>query len=177
MEFQIKEAVKILQQTPAALTSLLKNLPEELLFKNEGENSWSPFIILGHFIHGEETDWIPRTKILLQHGESRPFEPFDRFAQFERFKGKNISELLKMFEKLRKKNLEILNGLKLQESQLALKGTHPEFGPVFLRQLLSAWVVHDLNHIYQIVRVVAKQYSDLVGPFKEYLAILKQRIT
>jgi hypothetical protein len=123
-------------------------------------------------IHGEETDWVPRAKIILEHGESRAFEPFDRFAQFEKSKGKSTTELLDEFETLRKRNLETLRQLNIAQDKLAQRGTHPELGSVALRELFATWVVHDLSHIAQAVRVMCRQYSDAVGPWKQYLPIL-----
>ncbi|HSK73571.1 MAG TPA: DinB family protein, partial [Pyrinomonadaceae bacterium] len=128
---------------------------------------------IGHYIHGEETDWIPRAEIILAQGENLTFKPFDRFAQFEKSKGKTSSELLETFANLRQRNIEILKSWNLTDEQLNLKGIHPELGEVTLKQLLATWVVHDLNHIRQIVTVMAKQYAEDVGAWKEYLSILK----
>jgi uncharacterized damage-inducible protein DinB len=175
MEFQLEQAVEILSRTPAILSSLLQGLSAEWILRNEGTDTWSPFDVVGHLIHGEETDWIPRAKIILEHGESKPFEPFDRFAQFERFKGKSLDELLDTFSQLRQRNLEILQQMNLTPDKMALKGIHPEFGSVTLKQLLAAWVVHDLNHIGQIVRVMSRQYAEAVGPWKAYLSILSRK--
>jgi len=172
MKFQIEQAVEILRQTPEALNSLLGNLSDNWTEKGDSEN-WSPFDIVGHFIHGEETDWIPRAEIILAQGENRTFMPFDRFAQFEKSKGKSLSELLETFAGLRKENIEILQKMNLTGEQLKLKGIHPELGEVNLEQLLSTWVIHDLTHIRQIVIVLAKKYSENVGVWKEYLSILK----
>jgi len=174
MEFQIEDAVKLLEQTPATISSLLKDLPEKFITQNEGGDSWSPYSVVGHLIHGEETDWITRTKFILKHGTSKAFEKFDRFAQFERFKGKSLAELLELFANSRKKNLEEMKQLNLSSDQLQLKGVHPAFKYVTIKQILSAWVVHDLNHIYQIVRVIAKHYDQETGPFKQYISILNR---
>ena len=174
MEFELEQAVEILSRTPATLNSLLRGLPASWIRNNEGAESWSPFDVLGHLIYGEETDWIPRAKIILEHGESKPFEPFDRFAQFERFKGKSLEELLDTFAQWRQRNLKTLQQMKLTADKLTLRGTHPEFGSVTMRQLLATWVVHDLNHISQIVRVMSKQYAEAVGPWKAYLSILSR---
>lgn len=173
MKFSLNPAVEILSRTPATLKSLLTDLPDEWVTANEGTETWSPFDIVGHLIHGERTDWIPRAKIILEYGQSRSFEPFDRFAQFRESQGKTLVELLETFRVLREQNLQILGDLKLTEKHLAMKGRHPDFGTVTLRQLLATWVVHDLNHISQIVRVMARQYGDEVGPWIEYLSILK----
>ncbi len=172
MKFQIEQAVEILRQTPETLNSLLGNLSDNWTEKEDSEN-WSPFDIVGHFIHGEETDWIPRAEIILAQGENRTFMPFDRFAQFEKSKGKSLSELLETFARLRKENLKRLQKMNLTGKQLKLKGIHPELGEVNLEQLLSTWVVHDLTHIRQIVIVLAKKYSENVGVWKEYLSILQ----
>lgn len=177
MKFSLNPAVEILSRTPAALKSLLTDLPDAWITATEGAGTWSPFDIVGHLIHGERTDWIPRAKIILEYGQSRPFEPFDRFAQFRESQGKTLVELLETFRVLREQNLQILGDLKLTEKHLALKGRHPDFGTVTLRQLLATWVVHDLNHISQIVRVMARQYGDEVGPWIEYLSILKGKNT
>ena len=172
MKFQIEQAVEILRQTSETLNSLLGNLSDDWTEKEDSE-TWSPFDIVGHFIHGEETDWIPRAEIILSQGENRTFVPFDRFAQFEKSNGKSLSELLKTFAALRKENIEKLQKMNLTGEQLKLKGIHPELGEVNLEQLLSTWVVHDLTHIRQIVTVLAKKYSENVGFWKEYLSILQ----
>ena len=174
MNFQINHSIEILKQTPATLNSLLGNLSEEWVQQNEGPDTWSPFDVLGHFIHGEETDWIPRLKIILEHGESKPFASFDRFAFFEKSKGKNIYDLLEIFAKLREENLEILTNLNLGLKEFSLKGTHPELGPVTIEQLIATWAIHDLGYICQIVRTMAKQYKDAVGPWKAYVSILNE---
>jgi len=140
--------------------------------QNEGGESWSPFDIVGHLVHGEKTDWITRTETILKYGKEKTFEPFDRFAQFENSKGKNINELLSEFSALRLKNLHRLNEMNIREDDLIKKGIHPHFGKVTLRELLATWVVHDLGHISQIARVMAKQYKDEVGPWKEYLPVV-----
>ncbi len=172
MKFQIEQAVEILRQTPETLYSLLGNLSDDWMEKEDSEN-WSPFDILGHFIHGEETDWIPRAEIILAQGENRTFAPFNRFAQFEKSKRKSLSQLLETFAVLRKENIEKLQKMNLTGEQLKLEGIHPELGEVNLEQLLSTWVVHDLTHIRQIVIVLAKKYSENVAVWKEYLSILE----
>ena len=140
--------------------------------QNEGPETWSPYDILGHLIHGEETDWIPRAKIILEHGEARPFERFDRIAMFEKSRGKAIAELLDTFARRRAESLRDLQMMSLTNELLQKRGTHPGLGVVTMKQLLAAWVVHDLGHIRQVVRVMAKQYRDQVGPWTAYLAIL-----
>jgi hypothetical protein len=174
MEFQLKHAVEILKQTPKTLRSLIGGLSDNWILTNEGPDTWSPFDVIGHLIHGEVTDWIPRVKIILEHGEAQTFTPFDRFAFFEKSKGKTLHELLETFARLRKENLRVLQELKLEPQHIELKGTHPEFGPVTLGQLIATWVVHDLDHIEQIVRTMAAQYRDNAGPWKAYLSILKK---
>ncbi|HVE57622.1 MAG TPA: DinB family protein [Pyrinomonadaceae bacterium] len=173
MKFQVEQAVEILSNTPLVLKSLLGNLSSDWTENISNSEDWSPFDVLGHYIHGEETDWIPRAEIILKQGENIAFEPFDRFAQFEKSKGKTLGELLETFAKLRKKNLETLRSWNLTGEQLQLKGTHPELGEVDLEKLLSTWVVHDLTHIRQIVTALAKKYGENVGVWKEYLSILK----
>jgi hypothetical protein len=174
MEFQLNHAKAVLSRTPRTLHSLLHDLPDDWVFPNEGPDTWSPFDVLGHLIHGEETDWIPRARMIIEHGEHRAFEPFDRFAMFEKSRGRSLAELLTTFEQLREKSLQDLERLNLTPEMLAKRGMHPELGVVTLSQLLSTWVVHDLGHIGQIVRVMAKQYKEAVGPWQEYLPILRR---
>jgi hypothetical protein len=172
MEFQVDRGIEILSSTPSTLNGLLRNVSSEWLMQNEGPNTWSPFDVVGHLIHGEETDWIPRARIILEQGESRPFEPFDRVAMFEKSRGKDIVELLDRFQDLRETNLQQLRQMNLTSEMLERRGRHPELGVVTLRQLLATWVAHDLDHLAQIVRVMAKQYRHEVGPWQEYLSIL-----
>lgn len=172
MEFELAHVIDILQRTPATLDSLLRDLPEPWLVQNEGPETWSPYDVIGHLIHGEETDWIPRAKIILEHGETRAFERFDRVAMFEASQGKSIVELLDTFADLRAESLRELQSMNLTPDLLDKRGRHPELGVVTLKQLLSTWVVHDLGHIRQVVRVMSKQYGDAVGPWRAYLSIL-----
>ncbi len=172
MEFQLEHATEILRRTPSTLSSLLRHLPDEWVLPNEGLRSWNPYDVVGHLIHGEETDWISRAKIILEHGETYPFEPFDRFAMFEKSRGKSLAELLDTFERLRGVNLKELEKMRLTAEMLEKRGKHPELGVVTLSQLLATWVVHDLGHIGQVVRVMAKQYQSEVGPWQTYLPIL-----
>lgn len=174
MEFQIDHAREVLRRTPATLNSLLRGLPEEWTLAKEGDDGWSPFDVVGHLIHAEEADWIPRARFILEHGERRAFEPFDRFAMFEKSKGKSLSDLLDAFEHLRRESLNELERMSLTPELLMKRGTHPELGVVTLSQLLSTWVVHDLNHVAQIVRVMAKQYGEAVGGWRAYLSILNR---
>ncbi|MEO1030534.1 MAG: DinB family protein [Bacteroidota bacterium] len=172
MRYQFTEALEVLEQTPRTLKSLLGQLSESWLYNNEGDGTWSPYDIVGHLIHGEKTDWIPRLKIILSTSTNKTFTPFDRFAQFEASKGKSITQLLDEFETLRQDNLAVLKSLHLSEAQLALTGRHPDFGEVTASQLLATWVTHDLAHMAQIGRVMAKQYKVEVGPWAAYIPIL-----
>jgi hypothetical protein len=172
MKLELEHVTEILRRTPSTLNALLRDLPEPWAVHNEGAETWSPYDIVGHLVHGEETDWIPRAKIILEHGETRPFDPFDRVGMFEKSKGKSITELLDTFTRLRGENLRELQQLNLSAELLEKRGMHPELGVVTLKQLLATWVVHDLGHIRQVVRVMAKQYREEVGPWKAYLSIL-----
>jgi DinB superfamily len=172
MQFSIPGSIEILERTPAVLKTLLAGLSEEWIISNEGEDTFSPFDVMGHLIHGEKTDWAPRTKIILESGLSKPFTPWDRFAQIEESKGKNLQQLLDEFETLRKDNIHWLQSQNINESDLDKKGMHPQLGEVTLRNLLSTWVVHDLTHIAQITRVMAKQYKEEMGPWPEFFRIL-----
>jgi len=168
----VARATAILRRTPTTLRALLEGLTEERTGSGGDEEDWGPFDVVGHLIFGEETDWIPRARIILEHGDSRPFVPFDRFAQFEKFKGRSMDELLALLEEARRSNVETLRAMRLTPEQLELRGMHPELGPVTLGRLLATWVVHDLNHIGQIAEGMAKPYDAAVGPWKAYLPIL-----
>jgi len=172
MEFQLDHAKEILSRTPRTVAALVGDLSDTWLLRNEGPETWSPFDVVGHLIHGEETDWIPRMRTILEDGEERPFESFDRFAMFEQSKGKSIVELLDWFERLRQANLRELEEMNLTPAMLEKRGRHPELGVVTLKQLLATWVVHDLGHVAQIARVMSKQYREEVGPWQEYLPVL-----
>lgn len=174
MEFKVDKAVLLLERTPTILNSFLKGLPSEWASYNEGQDTWSPFDIIGHLIQGEKTDWITRSKIILSDADKKEFKPFDRFAQFENSKGKSLDELLTEFEKLRTENLAEIKKMDLSDNNLTLEANHPGLGKVTLKQLLSTWVTHDLTHIAQIARVIAKQYKDQVGPWVEYIGILNR---
>lgn len=173
MTFELHQSIEILSKTPKTLESLLSGLSKNWLNNNEGANTWSPYDIIGHLIHGEKTDWIPRATIILSDSVDKTFEPFDRFAQMDDDPTRSIEELLEEFKSLRAENLEILATLQINDATLNEKGMHPELGTVNLKQLLSTWVVHDLGHIAQIARVMAKQYQSEVGPWTAYLGILK----
>lgn len=170
--FNLKEAIEILERTPAVLISLLSGLSDRWIYNNEGGESWNPYYIVGHMIHGEKKDWIMRTRIILEYGEEKPFEPFDRLAQFKDSKGKTLNDLLEEFAKLRTENIDVLDKSNLNENDFSKNGIHPEFGKVTPKQLLSTWVVHDLSHIRQISRVMAKQYKNEIGPWKNYLPVI-----
>jgi hypothetical protein len=168
----LDEAVAVLSRTPATLDALLRGLPHGWIEAHEGGETWSPFDVVGHLIHGEETDWLARLRIILDHGEARPFDKFDRTAQFQASQGRTIDVLLDEFATLRAKNLGELAALRLVPADLARTGTHPAFGRVTLGQLLATWVAHDLDHVIQIARVIGRQYSDAVGPWRAYLRII-----
>ena len=170
--FVLDEAVAILSRTPATLDVMLRGLPDAWLYGNEGGDTWSPFDVVGHLIHGERTDWLPRAKMILEDGESRTFPPFDRFAQFEKSKGQSLASLLDTFATLRRQSLQGLAAMNPGGADLDRTGRHPEFGSVTLRQLLATWVAHDLDHVVQISRVMARQYSDEVGPWRAYLRVI-----
>jgi hypothetical protein len=174
LDFELSRSIAVLERTPAALRALLSGLPADWTDANEGPETFSPFDVLGHLIHGERTDWIARAKIILAQGADRRFTPYDRFAQAEESKGKSIAQLLDEFANARAENLETLRGWNLTDAQLSLEGEHPKFGAVTLRQLLATWTAHDLSHIAQIARVMAKQYRDAVGPWREYLPIMNR---
>ncbi len=172
MEVHLEEAKAILATTPSSITKLLDGLPEVWIDCREAPGTFSPRDVLGHLIYGEQVDWIPRARIILEQGESRPFDPFDR-AGFQQFiAGKSVDELLATFSALRKENLKTLDALKLQPAMLDRTGTHPALGRVTLGQLIATWAVHDLGHIAQIVRVMSRRYRDAVGPWRAYLPIL-----
>ncbi len=173
MPLKIAEARHILQKTPATLTAMVGGIPEPWLKCTEGAGTWSAYDVVGHLIHGELTDWIPRTRMILERGESKAFEPFDRIAMFRDDQSRPVSALLDQFAFLRKENIAVLDSLNLTSDDLARRGTHPELGPVSLGQLLSTWAVHDMTHISQIARVTAKQYLHEVGPWTQHLSILK----
>lgn len=172
MNFDLSMGIAVLERTPQALRAMLAGLPPAWLEATEGPETWSPFVVVGHLIHGERTDWIPRAQLILAQGPQRRFAPFDRFAQFRESQGKPLGKLLDEFADVRAANLDTLRGWHLTEAQLDLQGEHPEFGLVTLRQLLATWVAHDLGHIAQIARVMAKQYREAVGPWRAYLSII-----
>ena len=172
MRFDLNRAIEILRQTPYTLMRLLEDLSPDWTRSSENPEYWAPYDVIGHLIVGEETDWIVRTEVILAQGADRTFEPFDRLAQFKSSRGKTLSDLLTEFAHVRNANIEKLLRLEITPEQLALQGRHPALGEVTLEQLLATWIVHDLNHIRQIVTHMAKQYDAEVGPWKEYLSIL-----
>lgn len=172
LDFELTTGIAVLERTPHALRALLSGLPPAWTDANEGPETWSPYVILGHLIHGERTDWIPRARIILDQGPQRRFTPYDRFAQFRESEGKSLADLLDEFARLRAENLATLDGWRLNDDRLALEGEHPEFGSVTLRQLLATWVAHDLGHVAQTARVMAKQYREAVGPWRAYLPVM-----
>ena len=175
MAFDINEAAAILERTPGALRALLGGLPEAWTAADEGPGTWSPYDIVGHLVHGERTDWIPRVRRLLEHGEAVPFDPFDRFAQFTESHGRPLDALLDEFAALRAGSLRDLAALRLAPADLARTGAHPAFGRVTMAQLLSTWTAHDLGHLAQACRVMAGRYREDVGPWREYLPITAPR--
>jgi uncharacterized damage-inducible protein DinB len=175
MTFSLAESLDLLARTPRVLDALLRESSAAWHAVDEGPDTWSAFDVVGHLIHGEETDWVPRARIILEHGERRPFDPFDRFAQLQRFAGWSLDALLDRFAELRHANLAIVRDWRLTGAQLALRGRHPELGTVTLQELLATWAVHDLNHLGQISRVMAKRFTREVGPWRAYLGILGSR--
>ena len=172
MEFDLDRGIEILERTPSALQAMLEGLDSGWFDADEGPDTWSPYVVVGHLIHGERTDWMARAKIILAQGSERKFTPYDRFAQFHESQGKTLVNLLNEFAELRAENLETLKAWNLSDADLALEGEHPRFGAVTLRQLLATWVAHDLSHIAQIARVMAKQYREAIGPWREYIPIM-----
>ena len=168
----LDECVSILTRTPATLNALLRDLPEAWTSVTEGAGTWSPYDVVGHLIHGEKADWLPRLKTILEHGTSRPFDPFDREAQFRESTGKTLPMLLDEFTALRRDNLSRLQELNLEPAQLQLRGMHPTLGPVTARQLLATWTAHDLAHLVQVNRAMTKRYRQEVGPFAEFLSVM-----
>jgi hypothetical protein len=175
-EFKLDETVAVLTRTPAALDALLRGLPDVWVRSNEGssegKDTWSPFDVVGHLVAGERTDWMPRVRILLENGEGRAFDKFDRLAQFKE-KGKSLEQFLDEFAGLRRENLASLQALNLKPEDFARRGKHPELGVVTLSQLLATWAAHDLTHLHQVSRVMAHQYRDAVGPWQVYLGVLR----
>lgn len=172
-EHNLQDSLSLLSRTPAALDALLRDLPETLTFRNEGENTWSAFDVVGHLIHGERTDWMPRARMILQFQDTRAFEPFDRWAQTRASQGKSLPQLLDQFSRLRTENLAELRSLNLRPEDLQLQGRHPALGLVTLSQLLATWAAHDLTHVHQLSRIMAYQYREAVGPWSAYLGVMQ----
>ncbi len=168
----LEDVTAILQRTPSVLDAWLRELPDDWITANEGGETWSPFDIVGHLIHGDRTNWMPRARMILERGESSPFEPFDRRAQFAASHGRSFASLLDEFATLRRANLRALGELNLTEADLSRRGRHPELGSVTLGQLLATWAAHDLDHLSQIARVLARQYADHIGPWRAYLRVI-----
>jgi hypothetical protein len=172
-KFSLRESIALLTRTPATLNALLRGLPDVWTHSNEGKDTWSAFDIVGHLNVAERADWMPRVRTILEHGETRPFEPFDRLAQKKESEGKSLEQLLDDFGRLRSESLSALQALNLQSADLAKRGTHPALGSVALSELLATWAVHDLTHLHQLSRVMAYQYRDAVGPWSGFLGVLK----
>lgn len=172
-DHNLQQTISLLGRTPATLDTMLRDLPEAWTMRNEGENTWSAFDVVGHLIHGERTDWMPRAKMILQSGETRAFEPFDRRAQEQESQGKSLAQLLDEFAGLRRKNLDELRTLNLRPEDFARRGRHPALGVVTMSQLLATWAAHDLTHLHQISRVMAHQYRDAVGPWSKFLGVMQ----
>lgn len=173
MEHNLNNTISILTRTPAALSALLCDLPEMWTLRNEGENTWSAFDVVGHLVNSERTNWMPRAKLLLQFGDTRIFDPFDRWAQVRESQGKSLGQLLSEFARLRSENLRELRALNLQQEDLARRGRHPALGVVTLSELLASWAAHDLTHLHQISRIMAHQYREAVGPWSRFLGVLQ----
>jgi hypothetical protein len=172
MDFDLRTAVPVLARTPAVVVALLRDLPDGWTTGTEGPDTWSPFDVVGHLIHADRTDWLTRAEHILSHGDSAPFPPFDRFAQLETSRGRSLGELLDTFAAVRAESLRRLEALNLTQADLARPGLHGDLGRVTLGQLLATWVAHDLDHIVQISRVMARQYTDAVGPWRRYLRVI-----
>ena len=172
MEHNLPDTIAVLSRTPAALDALLRDLPDLWIRRSEGGDTWSVFDVIGHLIQGERTDWMPRARIIMQFGETRAFDPFDRLAQRRESVGKSLGQLLDEFDCLRAANLDELRGLKLTPEDLQRRGRHPAFGGVTLSQLLATWAAHDLTHLHQVSRIMAHQYRAVVGPWSAYLGVL-----
>jgi hypothetical protein len=173
MQHNLQDTIALLDRTPAALNALLYDLPDSWILRNEGENTWTVFDVVGHLIHGERTDWMTRARIILQFGEAQAFVPFDRLGHVQESQGKSLGYLLDEFARLRSENLNELRELNLRPNDLELRGRHPALGLVTLSQLLATWAAHDLTHLHQISRIMAHQYRDAVGPWSAYLGVMQ----
>ncbi len=173
MEHNLQHTISLLVHSPAALDALLRDLPETWTLRNEGQDTWSTFDVIGHLIHGERTDWMPKARMVLQFGETETFEPFDRWGHVRECQGKSLGQLLDEFARLRSENLDELRALNLRQEDLELRGRHPALGAVTLSELLATWAAHDLTHLHQISRVMAHQYREAVGPWNGSLGVLQ----
>lgn len=174
MAMELARLYEVLERTPAALRALLGGVSDFWVHGHYGPDTFSPFDVVGHLIHGERADWMARARIILESGPARPFDPFDRYAMYEASKGKTMDDLLATFAELRSRNLAELKALKLTAERLALLGMHPALGPVTLGELLATWAAHDLNHLHQVAKAMAYQCKDEVGAWRAYLTILPQ---
>jgi hypothetical protein len=172
MEHNLDQTITLLARTPAVLNALLRDLPEDWTHRNEGEKTWTPYDIVGHLIHGERTDWMPRVRRILEFGDTRPFDPFDRLAQQRESQGKSLSQLLDELARLRSENLDALRALDLKPADFERCGKHPALGIVTMSELLATWAAHDLTHVHQISRVMAHQYRETVGPWSAFLGVM-----
>jgi DinB family protein len=173
MSHDLSNTIALLERTPGALDALLRGLPEEWTRHNEGEGTFNVVDVVGHLIYADKVDWLPRARRILEHGETRPFDPFDRWGHVEECRGKSSPQLLDEFAKVRSACLDDLRALNLNAEQLALRGRHPVLGAVTLSELLATWAAHDLTHLHQISRIMARQYRNKVGPFGAFLGVLK----
>lgn len=172
MAHDLEHTIALLSRTPSTMNALLRDLPEEWTHRNEGDGTFSAFDVIGHLIHGDRTDWIPRARIILEHGDTKPFEKFDRLAQVRESKGKPLPQLLDEFARIRRKKLDELRALNLKPQDFERRGQHPALGIVTLSQLLATWAAHDLTHLHQVSRVMAHQYREVVGPWTRYLGVM-----
>jgi hypothetical protein len=169
----VDESIALLERTPVSLDALLRGLPEAWIFATEGEGTWSPYIVVGHLIHCERADWMPRVRMIREHGAAKTFEPLDREAQFRDGVERSLAAMLDEWKALRAANLEELRGMQLSDADLERRGTHPAFGAVTLRELLATWTAHDMAHLVQIGRTLARRYREEVGPWAEYLSVMR----
>lgn len=172
MSHNLEDSLSLLSRTPAALDALLRDLPDAWTRRGEGDKTWTAFDVVGHLIHCEHTDWMPRARMILQSGEARPFEPFDRWGHVAAVQGKSLSQLLDELSSVRAENVAEVRRWHLGPDELSLRGLHPALGPVTLSELLATWAAHDLTHLHQIARVMAHQYQDTVGPFAKFLGVM-----
>jgi hypothetical protein len=173
MEQLLQQTIAVLARTPATLDAFLRELPDSLVRLNEGGDTWSAYDIVGHLVYAERTDWMPRVKMILEFGETRAFEKFDRLGQVKESRGKSLAQLLDEFVRVRAENLNELRALNLQKEDLNRRGLHPSLGVVTLSQLLATWAAHDLTHLHQLSRIMAHQYREAVGPWSAYLGVLQ----